>query len=744
GRPKNIVIYREHYISIVSTKLSSSEAKPGLWPDGLVPKVDEYFGEVRRMPGETVAAFPFNVASGRKQGVWVDVYVPQGTPAGLYKGTAQVTIGSTVATKIPVQLTVRNFDLPSVPTLKTAYSVGLGETAYGHYGTQAITDAKYWEIICLYTKEMLLHKISNENSIWPTPPWNSNTGSITWTLPAISTSCNQRYPQFLTGGDPNLLPNGKLPGTKLTRARMRDGTGLSSTDVRSVAYYRSYTQHIADMGWKSQLFYYLWDEPPYPSLSNTVRSCSRNYVGVTNHVWPDLYQKAKYFSDNAIDIPIMLTTTRQATEECFTNYLGVPNYTKYIDIWTVPNRLMHGRPKDPWPFNTNLRKSYDSIIAAGKQLWWYQGCGNHGCGGSEVGPPTPMVDLPAVYSRAFQWLTYNYQVDYAVPGPTTELYYEAVYAYNIPGNDPWKNLWYFTGNGDGTLLYPGRPDKIGGTHHIPIASIRLKLIREGIEDFEYLSLVAAKKDQAGLDGQAWVKANILDPYVAIVDPADGVRKLTPFAWNKSAGSTTSSTGILRAREELAKVLSSTSSSSPPVSATSISASDSFDRANSSSLGENWNVYTPAYQIYNNQVRNTDTASQEAQRLSIIGANQDVAASCKVAASGNSCGVIARWSNANNFYYVRLDPGLGNIALFKKVNGVYTQIATAARAMAYNTYYRLRLVVKGSSLTVYFANESTIAIAATDVALSAGNYAGLRSYTSAAFTTYFDNFKAATP
>ncbi|MBI3803476.1 MAG: hypothetical protein HY282_06910, partial [Nitrospirae bacterium] len=47
GRPKNIVIYREHYISIVSTKLSSSEAKPGLWPDGLVPKVDEYFGEVR-------------------------------------------------------------------------------------------------------------------------------------------------------------------------------------------------------------------------------------------------------------------------------------------------------------------------------------------------------------------------------------------------------------------------------------------------------------------------------------------------------------------------------------------------------------------------------------------------------------------------------------------------------------------------------------------------------------------------
>ena len=57
-------------------------------------------------------------------------------------------------------------------------------------------------------------------------------------------------------------------------------------------------------------------------------------------------------------------------------------------------------------------------------------------------------------------------------------------------NDPWENIRLSGGNGDGTLFYPGRPDRIGGRTDIPIESIRLKLIREGMEDYEYLALLA--------------------------------------------------------------------------------------------------------------------------------------------------------------------------------------------------------------------------------------------------------------
>jgi hypothetical protein len=53
----------------------------------------------------------------------------------------------------------------------------------------------------------------------------------------------------------------------------------------------------------------------------------------------------------------------------------------------------------------------------------------------------------------------------------------------------------YGGNGDGTLFYPGRPDTIGGTTQIPVESIRLKLIREGLEDYEYLLLLASRSSR---------------------------------------------------------------------------------------------------------------------------------------------------------------------------------------------------------------------------------------------------------
>lgn len=1047
GKPKNIVMYREHYLSITSTTLSSAEGKAGMWPDGLVPKVDEYFGEVRKMPTESAAAFPFNVAADQKQGIWFDVYVPTGTPAGLYTGSIQVTIGGTVAAQIPVKLTVRDFELPSTPTLKTAYAVGIGEAAMGHYGTKSITDAQYWELICLYTKEMLLHRVSNENLVWPKLVGDS-TGKINWSLPAISTTCNQRYPEFLTGGNPNLLPNGKLPGAKVTRARMRDGTGLSSTAVQSAAYYKDYIQHFADMGWKDRLFYYLWDEPPYP-LVNGVRRCDLNYNGTASTAWTGAYNKSKFFKDNGLDLPIMMTTDRQTSEDCFTNYLKVPDYTRYLDIWTVPNKHMQGRANSDFPFNANLRGTYDSIITPGKELWWYQACGNHGCSGSETDFVAPMADLPAIYSRAFEWLTYKYQIGYGVPGPATELYFETVYAYQFSTNDPWKNIYYFSGNGDGTYFYPGRPDKIGGTTHIPISSIRMKMLREGIEDYEYLVQVEAKKNQEGLDGKSWIKENILDPYLTAKDPNDGVNKFITYVWNKNPGGATSAAGLLRARQEMAQILSAkpdftmtaspsaatllagaqttatvsissqngfnsavdlscstpnatvscavafptvgilangsvsplltvttqgttpagnysivvngvsgdlqrqttfmvtvqpppdfklsaspasasvvagsavsssitltslngfntataltcassnpavacslvpasvappaggTASStlnvatqgatpagsysvtvsgasggllrqtlfaltvqSPPdfkltaspasvtvtagnagtasislaslngfnaatgltcaasnpgvtcalspasvtppaggtvsstltlttqastpagsysvtvsgtsgillrqatvaliVQAAPLSFTDSFDRANSTLLGNNWNEYLVDFEIYGNQVRNKDTAGQEAQFTRSIGPDQSASVSCKTTAAGNSCGVIARWSNANNFYYALIDPGLGSVALFKRVNGVFTRLAVAGRTMSFNTFYQIRLVTQGSAIRVYFNGESAAAISLTDASLTSGNYAGIRSYAAAVSTTYFDNFKVTLP
>jgi Domain of unknown function (DUF4091) len=105
------------------------------------------------------------------------------------------------------------------------------------------------------------------------------------------------------------------------------------------------------------------------------------------------------------------------------------------------------------------------------------------------GWPSYMIDVDAVANRIMQWLTWKYDVK-------GELYYAMNESYSHP-EDAWTHIWLFGGNGDGTLFYPGRPRTIGGTSDIPIESIRLKLIRDGLEDYEYLALLSKNEGREG-------------------------------------------------------------------------------------------------------------------------------------------------------------------------------------------------------------------------------------------------------
>jgi hypothetical protein len=65
-------------------------------------------------------------------------------------------------------------------------------------------------------------------------------------------------------------------------------------------------------------------------------------------------------------------------------------------------------------------------------------------------------------------------------------------------------------------------------------------------------------------------------------------------------------------------------------------------------------------------------------------------------------------------------------------------------MAYNTFYRMRIAVIGSTISVYYAGETTPLITMTDLWIPAGNYAGIRSYGASIAATSLDNFMAVPP
>jgi hypothetical protein len=115
------------------------------------------------------------------------------------------------------------------------------------------------------------------------------------------------------------------------------------------------------------------------------------------------------------------------------------------------------------------------------------------------GWPGYEIDRPSAAARAMSWLAWREQV-------AGELYFDMIYGWR---GDPWRDPRAFAGNGDGTLLYPGLPARWGGKRAFPVESIRLKVIRDGLEDLEMLRLA----DAAGLHAEAAAIAARVAPSV---------------------------------------------------------------------------------------------------------------------------------------------------------------------------------------------------------------------------------------
>ena len=79
-----------------------------------------------------------------------------------------------------------------------------------------------------------------------------------------------------------------------------------------------------------------------------------------------------------------------------------------------------------------------------------------------------------------------------------ELYFDTLTAWEKDGQ-PWRDVWRFGGNGDGTFFYPGTREHLGDVAPQLVSSLRLKTVRDGLEDYELLTLVAARRGRAAAE-----------------------------------------------------------------------------------------------------------------------------------------------------------------------------------------------------------------------------------------------------
>ncbi len=418
------------------TTPSNIEGSTGAWPDPLIPAVDRFDKQQRN-------AFPSTIAPGGDGTAWLDFFVPAGARPGRYHGVATVSDGETVIAKVPIALLVHAFSLPASSSLPATFGFSALTAGEGHFHRRpTIEEAR--ELARRYALAALRHRISLHGGTMEAAPSDERE--------RIDFSAyDAEVGPFLDGSaDPG--------GARFSAVDLRIPERLQG-EPRG-RYLAATAAHLASRGWIGRVFEFLADEPRETDL-------------------PSVRARGAWFQRSAPGIARLVTRKLD------------PRLDGAVDIWCpVVNQLDDKPAGEGGP----PRAAYDPRIERGERLWWYQSCMSHGCdivGGSYfTGWPSYAIDAPAVGHRILEWLTFRYRVG-------GELYYDTVDAYRGP--DPWRDVHRHGGNGDGTLFYPGRPDAIGGTTHIPVESIRLQRIRDGLEDYEYLSLYARLAGRAAAE-----------------------------------------------------------------------------------------------------------------------------------------------------------------------------------------------------------------------------------------------------
>lgn len=129
-----------------------------------------------------------------------------------------------------------------------------------------------------------------------------------------------------------------------------------------------------------------------------------------------------------------------------------------VDVWC---------PTLTFTLDSNKMSALRKDMGRGKEFWWYT------CIGPKWVGTDYFIDEEATAPRALTWMNFLY-------GVTGVLYWSTT-SWGRVDDNPWKKTETFpAGNGDGSLLYPGSEVGYDG----PVASIRLKIIRESMEDYE--------------------------------------------------------------------------------------------------------------------------------------------------------------------------------------------------------------------------------------------------------------------
>ncbi len=420
------------------------------WPDAL-PPLDK----------------PIDVPAGENQPLWILVSVPKDAKAGDYSGTLSLKADGFSA-EAPIRLHVWDFTLPERNHLQTAFGFNPHEVFRYH---QATTDADRRKLLDLYFHSFAEHRISTYD---PVPLDHFQVKFHADAKPPRAEIDFAAFDRAMAAAiEKHHFTGYSVPiegmggGTFFERSEPsigRFGEKTPEYQAMFASQVKQIEEHLRQKGWLDMTYVYWFDEPDV-----------KDYPFVRN----GMERLKKY----APSLPRMLT------KEPSDGTAGA------VDIWCCLTPTFHA-------------EAAEKRRAKGERFWWYVCCA----------PKAPFctlfIDHPATELRVWHWQTWqrgivgtlvwatNYWTsDTAYPDKPQNPYDDPmsyVSGYGTPKGT--KSYW---GNGDGRFIYPPEAAAVPGKSGLgpvlqsPVSSIRWEMLREGVEDYEFLwllrDLVAKKR-----------------------------------------------------------------------------------------------------------------------------------------------------------------------------------------------------------------------------------------------------------
>lgn len=461
----NIELFREWYVHIAQPGDMIGRLSPGWYPDPLIPFSASSYGAPFDIPSSHFRDINGTPLLQKNQAVWIDIYVPKDVSVGKYQGTITLTAANHGNITLDLEVNVYDFTLPDTQHL----TIDLMNNYSGEipdipgYGLEQ--ERKYYQLAQKHRVGIgmlyISPQVSGEGNNIKISQWKDYDARME---PYLSGNLFTKEKGYVGPGENTPVSHIILPFETIGSRAWPLPKSYIYTDTYEVVVKRAYEdfeKHFDEKGWnKTKLisWYNGFDEPSdYDNDGMTALEEFNKIKYLGQILKKSCVKRIKYRIDlgHLKDIYRMPSTSNWTADTVF-KHLG-----DVIDIWNI-----NGGWQDGYALfdSDKLRQRVEKFD---EEAWFYNGT------------------LPAVG-------------DWAIPGEGLgfRVWSWIVWKYKLTGWCMWhctetsgKNP-YYDGSDNGSILYFYPGNEIGLSY--PIPSIRLKSMRRGAQDYEYMWLLTQK------------------------------------------------------------------------------------------------------------------------------------------------------------------------------------------------------------------------------------------------------------